>query len=110
MALLSGWGGVGEEAYLVDVEGDNSEQEEQWFRVVGIDVVLLDNLDTDQLVQAVALRDRLGLKGKVALEATGGVTLDTVGRIAETGVERISVGALTHSAQALDLSLERVCP
>ncbi|MGB4256776.1 MAG: hypothetical protein WBL15_03625, partial [Phycisphaerae bacterium] len=56
--------------------------------------------------QAVARRDALGLKGKVQLEASGGVNLDTVRAIAETGVERISVGSITHSAPALDLAME----
>ena len=108
--MLNGLDRPEDKPSLVHVEAENIEQAEQLFKVVGIDVVLLDNFDTDRLAQAVALRDRLGLKGKVALEATGGVTLETVGLIARTGVERISVGALTHSAQALDLSLERVCP
>jgi len=54
----------------------------------------------------VQLRDQAGLKSKLALEASGGVTLETVRTIALTGVDRISVGALTHSATALDISLD----
>ncbi len=70
----------------------------------GVDIVLLDNMDTEQLKQAVALRD--GTAPKVELEASGGVTLETIRAIAESGVDRISVGALTHSAPALDLGLD----
>ncbi len=68
------------------------------------DIVLLDNMAPDQLRQAVALRNERapGIK----LEASGGVSLATVAAIAATGVERISVGALTHSAPALDLAFD----
>jgi nicotinate-nucleotide pyrophosphorylase (carboxylating) len=55
---------------------------------------------------AVDLRNQSGRKSQVDLEASGGVTLETVRSIAQTGVERIAVGALTHSAPALDISLE----
>jgi nicotinate-nucleotide pyrophosphorylase (carboxylating) len=68
------------------------------------DIVLLDNMSIDTLRAAVAIRDRMA--PGVLLEASGGVTLDTVGQIARTGVERISVGALTHSAPALDLAFD----
>jgi nicotinate-nucleotide pyrophosphorylase (carboxylating) len=67
----------------------------------GADVVLLDNMDVATMRRAV---DMVG--GRVLLEASGGVTLDTVRAIAETGVDLISVGALTHSSPALDISLE----
>ena len=77
---------------------------------MGIDVILLDNFSLEDLGRAVEIRDRQGLKGKLELEASGGVTLDTVRPIAETGVARISVGALTHSANALDISLEFESP
>ena len=93
---------------FVEVEADTLAQAEQLLKVVGIDVILLDNFPPDALREAVALRDRAGLRGKVALEASGGVNLGTIRAIAETGVERISVGAITHSAAALDLSMERV--
>ncbi|RME39624.1 MAG: carboxylating nicotinate-nucleotide diphosphorylase [Planctomycetota bacterium] len=92
---------------LIEVEADSLAQAEMLFTVVGIDVVLLDNFSLDDLRRAVRLRDELGLKGKVALEASGGITLETVRAVAETGVERISIGALTHAAPAVDLSLER---
>ena len=52
------------------------------------------------------MRNKAGKKGQVELEASGGVTLETVRSIAQTGVDRIAVGALTHSAPALDISLE----
>jgi nicotinate-nucleotide pyrophosphorylase (carboxylating) len=68
------------------------------------DIVLLDNMTCDQLRQGVAIRDATA--HEVELEASGGVTLETVAEIARTGVERISVGALTHSALALDLAFD----
>ena len=68
------------------------------------DIVLLDNMNPETLQEAVALRDRMA--PSVLLEASGGVTLSTVSAIARTGVERISVGALTHSAPALDLGFD----
>ncbi|HOB75283.1 MAG TPA: carboxylating nicotinate-nucleotide diphosphorylase [Phycisphaerae bacterium] len=91
---------------FVEFEVDTLEQLDQLLKVVGIDVILLDNFSLTQMRQAVARRDALGLKGKVQLEASGGVNLDTVRAIAETGVERISVGSITHSAPALDLAME----
>jgi nicotinate-nucleotide pyrophosphorylase (carboxylating) len=73
----------------------------------GADVLLLDNMDTDTLRRAVQLRDEnSGSSGKgPSLEASGGVSLETVRGIAETGVDFISVGALTHSAPTLDFSM-----
>ncbi len=72
------------------------------------DIVLLDNMSTDLLRQAVSMRDQATAKSGryVQLEASGGVTLETLRSIAETGVDRISVGALTHSAINLDLGLD----
>lgn len=67
----------------------------------GADAVLLDNMGLDDLRQAVAL-----VEGRMICEASGGVTLDTIAAIAETGVDLISVGALTHSAPVLDLGLD----
>jgi len=69
----------------------------------GADRLLLDNMDLDGLRAAVSARDAAA--PETALEASGGVTLDTVASISATGVDFISVGALTHSAPALDLSL-----
>lgn len=68
------------------------------------DIVLLDNMPPALLRQAVALRDQIA--PHVALEASGGITLATVRSIAKTGVDRISVGALTHSAPAIDIALD----
>jgi len=93
---------------FVEVEADSLDQVEQLLKIVGIDVILLDNFTTDQLVEAVALRAREGLCEKVSFEASGGVTLASVAAIAATGVERISVGVITHSAPALSMKLERV--
>lgn len=73
---------------------------------MGVDRLLLDNMSPDQLRGAVALRDEnAGGPDGVSLEASGGVNLDNVREIAETGVEFISVGALTHSARTLDFSM-----
>jgi len=69
-----------------------------------VDIVLLDNMTNDQLVAAVKLRDEKA--PKVLLEASGGVNLTTIAGIAATGVERISVGALTHSAANFDIGLD----
>ena len=68
------------------------------------DVVLLDNMSTDDLREAVMLRN--AMSPEVILEASGGVHLETVAEIAHTGVDRISVGALTHAAAWLDLGLD----
>lgn len=93
---------------FVEVEATTVAQVEALLDVVGIDMILLDNFKRDDLRAAVGVRDERGLRGRIALEASGGVTLETVRAVAETRVERISVGALTHSAAAIDLSLERV--
>jgi nicotinate-nucleotide pyrophosphorylase (carboxylating) len=68
------------------------------------DIVLLDNMDVASLRRAVAIRDAMA--PSVELEASGGVTLETVRAIAEAGVERISVGAVTHSARCFDVGLD----
>jgi nicotinate-nucleotide pyrophosphorylase (carboxylating) len=91
---------------LIEVEVDTLEQLREVLKVEGLHVVLLDNMDCPKMQMAVELRDKVGLKGKVDLEASGGVTLETVRSIAETGVERIAVGAITHSAPALDIGLD----
>ena len=98
--------GVERHAAFVGFEVDSLEQFGELLKVVGIDVILLDNFSLVDLRRAVEIRDRQGLKDKLELEASGGITLDTVRPIAETGIERISVGALTHSAAAMDISLE----
>jgi nicotinate-nucleotide pyrophosphorylase (carboxylating) len=70
----------------------------------GPDVILLDNLGPEKLAEAVRLRD-VTAPG-VLLEASGGVNLASVAALARAGVDRISVGALTHSAPALDIGLD----
>ena len=87
----------------IEVEVDTLEQLQDALAAAP-DFVLLDNMDCDQLTQAVALRD--GHSPQTLLEASGGVNLDTVAAIAATGVDRISVGALTHSSIALDLGFD----
>jgi nicotinate-nucleotide pyrophosphorylase (carboxylating) len=67
----------------------------------GADGVLLDNMSLEMMREAVAIT-----AGRVLAEASGGVTLEAVRAIAETGVDRISVGALTHSAPAMNLALD----
>jgi nicotinate-nucleotide pyrophosphorylase (carboxylating) len=84
----------------VEVEVDTLDQLEQALGFA-IDAVLLDNMDVETLRQAVKL-----VAGRVKTEASGGVTLETVRKIAGTGVDLISVGALTHSRRNLDSSLE----
>jgi nicotinate-nucleotide pyrophosphorylase (carboxylating) len=84
----------------VEVECDTLDQVREAL-AAGPDSILLDNMAVDELREAVRLAG-----GQVRLEASGGVTLETVRAIAETGVDFISVGALTHSAPALDVSME----
>ena len=91
---------------LVEIEVDSLEQLREVLKVEGVHVILLDNMDCPKMQEAVQLRDRAGRKGQVELEASGGVTLETVRSIAATGVERIAVGAITHSAPALDVGLD----
>src|SRR5687768_708640 len=89
---------------LIEVEVDTLEQLQEVLKVDGIDVILLDNMDCPRMQSAVEMRDRVNKK--VELEASGGVTIETVRSIALTGVERIAVGAITHSAPALDIGLD----
>ncbi len=89
----------------VEVEVDSIEQLMQVLPVKP-EIVLLDNMTTDELRACVALRDEVA--AGVQLEASGGVNLTTIRGIAETGVDRISVGAITHSAVALDVALDYV--
>jgi nicotinate-nucleotide pyrophosphorylase (carboxylating) len=90
----------GATALPVEVECDTLAQVEEAVRAKA-DAILLDNMGVQELREAVALVD-----GRARLEASGGVTLETIRAIAETGVDEISVGALTHSARSLDVSLE----
>ncbi|MFT4547288.1 MAG: nicotinate-nucleotide pyrophosphorylase (carboxylating) [Verrucomicrobiales bacterium] len=92
------------EGISVELEVDTLEQLADFLKLDGIDFILLDNMGSDKLREAVAMNEAAG--GKVELEASGGVNLETVGGIAASGVDFISVGALTHSARSIDLSLE----
>ena len=84
----------------IEVECDTLDQVSEAL-AAGADAILLDNMSADELRAAVSLA-----RGRARLEASGGVTLENVRAIAETGVDEISVGALTHSARSLDVSLE----
>jgi nicotinate-nucleotide pyrophosphorylase (carboxylating) len=85
----------------IEVEADRLDQVRSFLEIDGIDIILLDNMEPTEMREAVAAG-----KGKVKFEASGGITVKNVRRIAATGVDYISVGALTHSARAIDLSLE----
>ena len=86
----------------VEVEVEDLEQLGQALEA-GAEIVLLDNMDLELMIQAVGLA-----RGRALTEASGGITLDNVREVAATGVDIISVGALTHSARALDISLDMV--
>ncbi len=86
--------------FKIEVETKNLKEVEEALTTKA-DVIMLDNFELDEMKKAVAL-----INGKCKVEASGGVNLDTVKAIAETGVDFISVGALTHSVKALDISLE----
>jgi nicotinate-nucleotide pyrophosphorylase (carboxylating) len=92
----------------IEIEVDTLDQLKTLLGMQGIDVILLDNMSPAQMSEAVALRKKLA--PAVLLEASGGVTLASIPGIAATGVDRISVGALTHSAANADLSLEMESP
>lgn len=83
----------------IEVEVENLDELHQALQA-GADIVLLDNFELETLKQAVAINDK-----KALLEASGGISLNNIRVIAETGVDRISVGALTKDIQAVDLSL-----
>ncbi len=87
-------------SFKIEVETTNLIQVDEALKC-GVDVIMLDNFELSEMKKAVEL-----VNGKCKLEASGGVNLDTVAVIAETGVDYISVGALTHSVKALDISLD----
>lgn len=84
----------------VEVECDRLDQVEEAMNA-GADILLLDNMDNDMLRKAVAM-----VGGKIPLEASGGVNLETIGGISQTGVDFISVGRITQSAPAIDIGLD----
>jgi nicotinate-nucleotide pyrophosphorylase (carboxylating) len=85
----------------IEIEVDTLEELREVFAAGGADVVLLDNMDVVTLRRAVAIT-----AGRLLTEASGGVTLDSVAAIAETGVDYISSGWMTHSAPQLDVALD----
>ena len=85
----------------IEVEADTLDQVRSLLEIEGIDIILLDNMKPAQIREAIALG-----KDKVKFEASGGITLKNIRQIAATGVDYISIGALTHSPRAIDLSLE----
>ena len=85
----------------IEVEADRLEQVRTLLKLDDVDLILLDNMKPAQIREAVALG-----KNKVKFEASGGITLKNIRQIAATGVDYISIGALTHSVRAIDLSLE----
>jgi nicotinate-nucleotide pyrophosphorylase (carboxylating) len=85
----------------IEVEADDLEQARALIEVEGIDVILLDNMVPAQMREALALR-----KNNIKFEASGGITLQNIKRVAATGVDYISIGALTTSPRAIDIGLE----
>jgi nicotinate-nucleotide pyrophosphorylase (carboxylating) len=85
----------------IQLECDRLSQVEKFLTLDGVDMLLLDNMKCELLRQAVQL-----VNGRLWLEASGGITLETIPHVAATGVNAISVGALTHSVRALDLGLD----
>jgi len=85
----------------IEIEVDSLDQLKQVLDVGLADVVLIDNFDLDSMRKAVAMA-----AGRVIVEASGGITLASVAAIAETGVDYLSSGALTHSVQNLDVGLD----
>jgi nicotinate-nucleotide pyrophosphorylase (carboxylating) len=83
----------------IEVETENLDQVAEALSA-GADIIMLDNMDLESMRRAVEMT-----AGKALVEASGGVNLDTIGDIAATGVDIISVGALTHSARAMDISM-----
>jgi nicotinate-nucleotide pyrophosphorylase (carboxylating) len=87
----------------VELEADRLDQVSEFLELESVDYILLDNMSPGDLRKAVRMREK---NPRIRLEASGGVNLQTVREIAETGVDFISVGALTHSAPALDIGLD----
>jgi nicotinate-nucleotide pyrophosphorylase (carboxylating) len=83
----------------IEVETETSEQVEEAL-AAGADIIMLDNMDCDMMRRCVGM-----IAGRALVEASGGVNLDSVRAIAETGVDIISIGALTHSPRAMDISM-----
>ena len=87
----------------VELEADSLDQVRLFLTLEGVDYILLDNMSPDELTAAIEMR---GDRSRPQFEASGGITLLTLQEIAKTGVDFISVGALTHSAPSLDIGLD----
>lgn len=85
----------------IQLECDTLDQMTRFLTLNGVEMLLLDNMGCEKLREAVKLN-----AGRLWLEASGGITLETIGNVAATGVNAISVGALTHTVRALDLGLD----
>jgi len=85
----------------IEVEAEDLEQARAFLEIEGIDVILLDNMTPAQMREVVALR-----RNNIKFEASGGITLKNVTRVAATGVDYISIGALTNAPRAIDVALE----
>ncbi len=96
-------------AKFVAVEVDHvDDQLNHVLRIPGVDIVLLDNMSQWQLKHAVDMRNEMcGKSKRPLLEASGNITLSSVSAIAQCGIDRIAVGAITHSAKAVDIALDR---
>lgn len=90
---------------VVELEADTLDQVADFLALEGVDILLLDNMSREDMRRCVILAD-----GKVELEASGGITLESIAGVAATGVDRISCGALTHSVRSLDLGLDFLSP
>jgi nicotinate-nucleotide pyrophosphorylase (carboxylating) len=91
---------------FIEFEVDNLDQLDELLKVDGIDVILLDNFTPDRMREAVHRRNHMDFPSLIDLEASGGINLEAARTIAETGVDRIAIGALTHSVQALDIAVD----
>jgi len=98
-AVERAYAGVGH-METIEVEVDSLDQLREAL-ALGVDTIMLDNMNTDELKRAVEMA-----KGRAVLEASGNVTLSTVRAIAETGVDYISSGSITHSTRSLDVALD----
>jgi nicotinate-nucleotide pyrophosphorylase (carboxylating) len=85
----------------IEIETRNLEEVKEVMQAGGADIIMLDNMDTNTMKQAVEL-----ICGNIKTEASGGITEDSIREVAETGVDYISIGALTHSVKSLDMSLK----
>jgi nicotinate-nucleotide pyrophosphorylase (carboxylating) len=92
---------AGNRKLKIEIETRNLNEVKEVLRIGGVDIIMLDNMTTSEISEAVKL-----INGQYEVEASGGITEDTIGEIAKCGVDFISVGALTHTISSLDLSLK----